>query len=701
VRIPATLLAFTAAVAALAAQQPRPTFRTEANFVRVDVYVTRDGAPATDLTAADFELVEDRAPQKIETFEHVVVRPAGPQATRVEPSSQREGNEMAADPRARVFVIFLDTYHVSVDGSHRIRAPLIRLMDSILGPDDLVGLMTPEMSAANLTLGRKTQVIEGALTDNWAWGRRFSIAREDPKERQYHECYSGFVEGEAIVNEMIARRRERFALDSLQDLVRHLRGIREERKAIIAVSDGWVLWRDNPQLARALQPWNPNADPVVPGQPEIYVGQGGKLRAGSDARGSLTGASLYACDAERQALAMMDNDRHLRDILGEANRANASFYPVDPRGLAAFDSPIGPEPPPPPAMDYAILRRRQEALQTLAVGTDGLAVMNTNDLERGLRRVAADLTSYYLLGYYSTNTKLDGAFRSIKVRVRRPGVQVRARRGYRAATLAEIARGSEAPAPPGAESASAAALTGALGRLAGLRPDAPFQLHALVMRAGRGLRVWVIGELDTAVARSPNWAQGGEATLMVSAPGGAGTSARTTILPGERAFAAPVVVEDAGGGPSTGSGQVEVQVEARLRPKAGGDAPPGQMLAAKLARRDGLFLAADPLLFRLGPGAAAVARPAASFRFSRAERVRLEAPLAAAARPAGGRVLDRTGKALDVPVTVTERADGDGVRWLVADFNPASLAPADYAVELAAERDGARETVIAAIRIVR
>ena len=74
----------------------------------------------------------------------------------------------------------------------------------------------------------------------------------------------------------------------------------------------------------------------------------------------------------------------------------------------------------------------------MAAETDGLAVVNSNDIERGLTRIVADVGSYYLLGYYSSNDKLDGKFRAIKVRVKRPGVDVRARRGYLAATEDEI-----------------------------------------------------------------------------------------------------------------------------------------------------------------------------------------------------------------------------------------------------------------------
>ena len=136
-----------------------------------------------DLTAADFEVLEDNVPQAIETFEHIVVRPAGPQEERVDPGSQRAVQQALSNPRNRVFVIFLDTPHVTVPSAHAINEPLIRLIDRILGPDDLVGVMTPAMSASQIAFGRKTQVIESSLRANWAWGTRFTNVRTSVKRR--------------------------------------------------------------------------------------------------------------------------------------------------------------------------------------------------------------------------------------------------------------------------------------------------------------------------------------------------------------------------------------------------------------------------------------------------------------------------------------------------------------------------------------
>src|SRR5882762_6149605 len=97
---------------------PQPTFRTEASYVRVDAYPTKDGAPIADLTQVDFEVLENGAPQRIEQFERVVIRGNVPQDLRREPSSVEQARQAAQDPRARVFVVFLDVGHVDVGGSH-------------------------------------------------------------------------------------------------------------------------------------------------------------------------------------------------------------------------------------------------------------------------------------------------------------------------------------------------------------------------------------------------------------------------------------------------------------------------------------------------------------------------------------------------------------------------------------------------------
>jgi hypothetical protein len=225
-------------------------------------------------------------------------------------------------------------------------------------------------------------------------------------------------------------------------------------------------------------------DPIPGGPPPVGVGPGGGLTT------RVPGAPGYIsdrteCEKDQMDLAMADNERRFRDLFGDANRANVSFYPIDPRGLPVWDTPLGPEPPLPPVADADQLRGRRETLQTLASNTDGIALVNDNDLKKQIRRVADDLTSYYLLGYYSTNTRLDGGFRSIKVRAKRPGVEIRARRGYRAPTPEEVARARAATdiVVPEAKAALNRALGSietdarALGRAAPRGAGEPVVLH--------------------------------------------------------------------------------------------------------------------------------------------------------------------------------------------------------------------------------
>ena len=450
-------------------QQPArpPTFRTEANFVRVDAYPTKDGKPVLGLTANDFEIAEDGVPQKVEQFEHVVVRPAGPQADRIEPGSQREMLQAAENPRHRVFVLFLDTTHVRFEDSHAIAEPLIRLINRLLGPDDLVGVMTPDMSATELVLAQRTEVTEERLRTHWRWGSRFA-RMNDPREDAYEACYNPLVYGD-LAAQMIARKREREALEAMQDVIRYLAGVREERKAILTVTNGWDLFTPAPDLL------NRGGSVDVPSVDRIGVSPGGQLTTRDPrTRNDNNTLTKMECEGDRQRLSNIDDEQFLRDLINDANRSNASFYPIDPRGLVMFETGAGSAVP--LAADQQMRRSRQESTRSLGEGTDGLTVANTNDLDKGLRRISDDLSWYYLLGYYSTNTRLDGGYRALKVRVTRPGVAVRARRGYRAASSEEVARSRAAAAAPAVDMATP--IQAALEMLAAMRPDARVRLRA-------------------------------------------------------------------------------------------------------------------------------------------------------------------------------------------------------------------------------
>ena len=108
-----------------------------------------------------------------------------------------------------------------------------------------------------------------------------------------------------------------------------------------------------------------------------------------------------------------------------------------------------------------------DTLRLLAEETDGRAIVNRNDLAVGMKQITRDSSAYYLLGYNSSQAPTDGKFHDIKVRVKRPGVQVRARKGYWALTADDAAR-ALAPPKPGppkpVEAALAAAVAPAVER---------------------------------------------------------------------------------------------------------------------------------------------------------------------------------------------------------------------------------------------
>jgi VWFA-related protein len=708
----AVLCALCLAGLAAQAQQPersqQPPIRTQANYVRVDVYPLADGRPVRDLTAADFEVFEDGAPQVVESFEHIAVSPAGPQELRAEPNTVEASRQAAADPRSRLFVLFLDTGNVTIDGTWNVRGALVKLVDRVLGPQDLVGIMTPEMSPAQIAFARRTEVFEAALMQRWPWGTRHTL-QEDPREEMYRGCYpvlvqeaeQGMITSE-LVQKMKDRRRERLALDALRDLSMYLRTLREGRTAVIVVSEGLRVFRPDASmtvLRRNCECRVYRGDPktcqgcklldeeAVPSADPIGVGPGGKLGRGRPFD-SPFGTLKSDCDSDRLALAQMDNDVYFRTILDDANRANVSFYPVDPRGLPVWDAPLGPERPPTIFEDQANLRTRRETLYTMAAATDGLAVMTNNDLTAGLRRIQDDLTSYYLLGYYSTNPKLDGKFRKITVRIKRPGVDVRARRGYRAPTEAEVAA-ARAAAPPEPVSAEEAARDTAMASLARIRPEARFRIHAAPVRGDGGAvtRVWVAGELQPFPASDP-WGRGGTADLEISI-GGSTASARVTLEAGQRGFLTSVAL------PKPVSGEA-VDVRARL---AGTDPD-----AARLADSIRVALAEGAryvVVFRRGPTTGNRYQPAATFLFSRTERVRIEIPVPAGMKAGSGRILDRAGQPLPVPVALTTRTDPGGTHWVTADVTLAPLGAGDYLVETAFTTGGGEEKVVTAIRVAR
>ncbi len=692
----------------------------------MDVYPTRNGEPVPDLERADLELLEDGVPQTIEQFERISLQPTTNRESRRDPNTVAESREQAADPRRRVFVIFLDTGMTTLEGSHAARRPIVEMLDRLIGEDDLFAVMTPDMGAKAITFARRTDSIEAELAKYWDWGQRDALVRRDPEEMALESCfpdpapekYCTGPKGElvkqppdayrGVAAQLIERRSEQRALSALDDLVSELGSIREERKAVIVVSQGWRLLEPKPQLVR-LQECDHAPLPGMPG-----VSPGGRIV--SDVGAARTRSDLASnteCHAMANQYASADNASLFRQLIERANRFNVSFYPFDTRGLSAFDRSIGARDDRirndpgersenlrgvrgPLNSDIDRTVNRVASLQTLAEATDGLAVVNTNNLAGGARRIVNDLSTYYLLGYQSTNTKLDGRWRVITVRVKTPGIQVRARKGYRSLTEAEVRllRSGDAPAAPGSPSAAgkSVALTGAaavsriIEPLAGLDRTLPWRSRAAWMAGaspGR-TRFWIVSEVDEATLRQPEWASGGTATATLTLPDGQRLADVTLKLePGSRALEAMLDAEV----PASS----EVMVRLRLSP-AGGGLPLSDTLritpSGPIAR-----------LFRRGPTTGRQFVAAGDQRFRRTEYARVALPIADASSPIEAALIDRTGATLRIPVASRVETI-DGTAWALGEVSLAPLSPGDYVLRVTAGQGAGATTSLTAIRIV-
>lgn len=426
-----------------AQDRPVQPFRTEANYIRVDMYPTLGGRPVDDLQASEVEVADQGVPQKIDRFERIRRQGAQPrQAARVEPATVAAGAAPSAASPGRIFVLFLDSNHVDGNWARGISQPLIKALNTLIREDDLIAVMTADTNPRDLTFTPRTTSIEDALRRNWGRGRSIDLT---PEEAEFANCYPGNPESSrsqdvGIAQEMILRRREQRTLNALDALVDRLGALqREERKAVITISYGWRLFEENEDLRR----WPNSGAPALP--TGIDRERPPDLRQPS---GSVIARATPRCESARASLSMLRSEPRFREILARANRTNTSFYPIDPRGVVVFDEDIVPAAGVGAnrqitlAEDRARQRERRTALLTMAEETDGLAVVNTNGIDAGLQRINDDLSSYYLLGFYSTQ-KQDGKFHKLTVRVTRKGVETRARRGYLASTTA-----ASAPARP-------------------------------------------------------------------------------------------------------------------------------------------------------------------------------------------------------------------------------------------------------------
>ena len=426
-----------------ASAQTPPSFAAQAELVTVDVVVLGpDGKPVRGLTRDDFVVKEDGRPQKLTAFEAVealVPELASPATVASSPSQARLATNVAGPPTRRTFAFVFDDLHIDDINAARARAAIARFLAIQTHPGDRLVLLTTSD-------GRYWSSTRG--TDDGSFMRTLGLVGSrrpaaDPPALRISPVEPLRIEGgDSEVADRVRRRR--------------------------AVLSGLCVWTgvqcecgSGPPPSRAGA--SPRSDSlgqrgdgcvVPPGAPsaqEVYS----RVRQGLDRtlRAIKLAAAALAEHRERKVLVLVSEgfvmDASLgafRDIRDAAARANVVLYFLDARGLAVgpeFLSAAGPTSAlpgrdiGPTAADW---RREADGARALAEETGGL-VLQTNDLVSGLTKVADESRVTYLLGYEPTNEKRDGRYRKLKVEVRRPGLQVRARTGYFAA------KGADKPVP--------------------------------------------------------------------------------------------------------------------------------------------------------------------------------------------------------------------------------------------------------------
>jgi hypothetical protein len=448
-------------------------------------------------------------------------------------------------------------------------------------------------------------------------------------------------------------------------------GMREARTVALVITEGWRLFSEDRQMAEESRYYGAQL-------PAVGVSGAGQLILG-DTSGVTASGFGKVCNDELIRLASLNDAQRHQDLIKRANRANVSFYPVNPSGLQTSDTPISQQSQPSPLEDATRLRKRIDGLRELADNTDGIAIVNTNDLGAGMKRIVDDVSAYYLLGYYSTNTAHDGRFRRIDVKMKPPNVNVRARRGYFAP--------SDKPGPGAALVRPAApevpaGLDDALGELSKVRPDADLFIRGGIV----GDRLQVVVEIPSSRSTIAPWSNGGDVRVTATAADGVAIPAATAHIEAyTRGVLLSLPVAD-----TVASARVAAKISVS-----------GESLEnAADIRRVTTGIVGDPVLYRGRPAATSPLRPVADMEFFRTERVHVEWPLSGDIDQRSARLLSRTGQPLAVPVTVTER-ETDGHRVVAADLNLAPLGAGQYVIELTVGRGAATERRFVAFRVLQ
>ena len=411
-RLLATLLVVVlSAGGALSGQQlppQQPLFRSTVNLVLVDVVIRdKKGAIVTGLTRDDFQLVEDGKPQQILTFAFEEI---GSSTQPVERASLLAGAAPnAATPRVtapatpapapitasaaapltseevaghRLLTLLFDTSSMQPEDVQKATDEAIKWVNEKMTPADLVAVAT---------IGSSLQILSDFTSD----------------KEQIHSVLQAFsaADGTAFA-----------AVDASTQASDEASASATDDSTTTDISAQELDTFNNDVRLRALKTLAEALAPIQQKKAILYFSSG-MQRNGTD------------------------NQVELRAAVNAAVRANVQIYPVDSRGLQAVvpggsarqgsRGGLGAFTGSSVAGQFTQLAAQQETLTTLAADTGGTAFLDSNDFGEAFGKVTKDISSYYILGYASTNPDRDGRYRRITVRLRNKGdVKVEAREGY-------------------------------------------------------------------------------------------------------------------------------------------------------------------------------------------------------------------------------------------------------------------------------
>lgn len=378
-----------------AAAQQLPVFKASTTLVTTDV-VARDaqGRFVADLTAADFTVLEDGAPQKVESLTLVhggrSLNLAQPVLNAPEGVLLPERSRAAGADAGRVFLIVVDDLHFQPELTPHVRRLVETLSTTLLHEGDLVAMVSTGPSALEIDATYDRAAVASAVSRIRGSGLTAAEVFQMPETSQ----------GAADL-----RRRAQVAFQTAYRMLGALERVRDRRKAVVYISGGYDL---DPFAAGRL------------GQDRIHAGRfSDPIRFLVDENNPYQ--RLPAVTADLDLLAYM------RELTLSANRANATLYTVDPRGLAGV---VDAGQTVDQSEWRAFLRTTQSSLRYLAEETGGYAVVNVNEFSNEFKRIDAEMSDYYVIGYYSGHSDAGRRVHTLDVAVQRPGVEIASRRAY-------------------------------------------------------------------------------------------------------------------------------------------------------------------------------------------------------------------------------------------------------------------------------